>query len=89
MSATSAALFRSIVPGGIPEEINHRQNGYVADYRDSEDLARGIWWTLFEADQEQIRQACLQKVAHEYSQQSVAKRYLEVYETHLHRHHHV
>ena len=75
--------------GGIPEEINHRQNGYVADYRDSEDLARGIWWTLFEADQEQIRQACLQKVAHEYSQQSVAKRYLEVYETHLHRHHHV
>ena len=71
--------------GGIPEEIDHQQNGYVADYCSSEDLARGIWWTLYEADHEAVRKACLQKVAHNYSQQSVAKRYLEVYES-LHRH---
>ena len=71
--------------GGIPEEIDHQQNGYVADYRNSEDLARGIWWTLFEADHKAVRHACLQKVAHSYSQQSVANRYLEVYES-LHRH---
>ncbi len=71
--------------GGIPEMIDHQQNGYVADYRSSEDLARGIWWTLYEADHEAVRKACLQKVAHNYSQQSVANRYLEVYES-LHRH---
>lgn len=71
--------------GGIPEEIDHLQNGYVADYRNSEDLARGIWWTLFEADREGLRKSCLQKVAHQYSQQSVANRYLEVYES-LHHH---
>ena len=71
--------------GGIPEEIDHQQNGYVADYCSSEDLARGIWWTLYEADHEAVRKACLQKVAHNYSQQSVANRYLEVYES-LHRH---
>ena len=71
--------------GGIPEEIDHQQNGYVADYRSSEDLARGIWWTLYEADHEAVRKACLQKVAHNYSQQSVANRYLEVYES-LHNH---
>ena len=71
--------------GGIPEEIDHQQNGYVADYRNSEDLARGIWWTLYEADHEAVRKACLQKVAHNYSQQSVANRYLEVYES-LHHH---
>ena len=67
--------------GGIPEEIDHQQNGYVADYRSSEDLARGIWWALFEADHEAVRHACLQKVAHNYSQQSVANHYLEVYES--------
>ena len=67
--------------GGIPEEIDHQQNGYVADYCSSEDLARGIWWTLYEADHEAVRKACLQKVAHNYSQQSVANRYLEVYES--------
>ena len=72
--------------GGIPEEIDHQQNGYVADYRSSDDLARGIWWTLFEADRDAVRKACLQKVAHNYSQQSVANRYLEVYES-LHHHH--
>jgi glycosyltransferase involved in cell wall biosynthesis len=71
--------------GGIPEEIDHQQNGYVADYCSSEDLARGIWWTLYEADHEAVRKACLQKVAHNYSQQSVANHYLEVYES-LHRH---
>ena len=71
--------------GGIPEEIDHQQNGYVADYCSSEDLARGIWWTLYEADHEVVRKACLQKVAHNYSQQSVANHYLEVYES-LHRH---
>ena len=71
--------------GGIPEEIDHQQNGYVADYCSSEDLARGIWWTLYEADHEAVRKACLQKVAHNYSQQSVANRYLEVYES-LHHH---
>ena len=71
--------------GGIPEEIDHQQNGYVADYCSSEDLARGIWWTLYEAGHEAVRKACLQKVAHNYSQQSVANRYLEVYES-LHRH---
>jgi len=67
--------------GGIPEEIDHRENGYVADYRSSEDLACGIWWTLFEADRDAVRKACLQKVAHNYSQQSVANHYLEVYES--------
>ena len=74
--------------GGIPEEIDHQQNGYVADYCNSEDLARGIWWTLFEADREAVRHACLHKVAHNYSQQSVATRYLEVYEN-LHHHYYL
>ena len=60
----------------------------MANYCDSEDLAHGIWWTLFEADQEAVRHACLQKVAHNYSQQSVANRYLEVYES-LHRHYYL
>ncbi len=67
--------------GGIPEMIDHKENGYVATYKDPEDLARGIQYVLDEADYETLRRHCLQKVAHCYSQQSVAKRYIEVYET--------
>ena len=65
--------------GGIPEEIDHQQNGYVADYQSSEDLARGIWWTLFEADREAMSKACLAKVAHHYSPEIIARKYFEVY----------
>ena len=66
--------------GGIPEEIDHKQNGYVADYRSAEDLARGIQWILNEADYESLSRNAIQKVVRNYSQQSVALRYAEVYQ---------
>ncbi|MBR1687066.1 MAG: glycosyltransferase family 4 protein [Prevotella sp.] len=66
--------------GGIPEEIDHRQTGYIADYRDAADLARGLHWVLCEADRDTLRRQCLSKVARSYSQQSVALRYIEEYE---------
>ena len=65
--------------GGIPEEIDHQKNGYVAAYRDAEDLARGIHWILQEADYEALSKAAVSKVSRSYSQQSVALKYTEVY----------
>ena len=65
--------------GGIPEEIDHRRNGYVAEYRSAEDLARGICWILAEADYEELSKNAVQKVVQNYSQQSVALKYLDVY----------
>jgi glycosyltransferase involved in cell wall biosynthesis len=66
--------------GGIPEMIDHLSNGYVANFRDAADLAKGLHYVLDEADWQMLSNNCLQKVAHNYSQQSVAKRYIEVYE---------
>ena len=66
--------------GGIPEEIDHRQNGYVAEYRNAEDLARGIRWILTEADYDELSKDAVHKVAQNYSQQSVALKYLDVYQ---------
>ncbi len=66
--------------GGIPEEIDHRRNGYVADYCNADDLALGIRWILNEADYEALSHNAIQKVAHNYSQQSVALHYAEVYQ---------
>jgi glycosyltransferase involved in cell wall biosynthesis len=66
--------------GGIPEEIDHQRNGYVATYRDAEDLARGIRWILTEADAEALSRQAVEKVVRNYSQQSVAMKYLEVYQ---------
>ena len=66
--------------GGIPEEIDHLKNGYVAAYRDAADLAKGIEWVLQEADYESLSQQAVHKVMQCYSQQRVALKYLEVYQ---------
>lgn len=65
--------------GGIPEMIEHKRTGYVAEYRDSADLAKGIHWVLDEADSAQLREACVRKVSLNYSQHVVALKYIEVY----------
>lgn len=65
--------------GGIPEEIDHKKNGYVAEYMNADDLARGIKWVLEEADYEELSRQAVRKVALSYSQNSVALKYIEVY----------
>ncbi len=65
--------------GGIPEEIDHMKTGYVASYRDAADLMRGIHWVLTEADYGELCRQSVKKVSNQYSQNSVALRYIEVY----------
>lgn len=65
--------------GGIPEEIDHLQNGYVARYRDAADLAEGLRWLLHDADRQALAQACVRKVATTWSERAVAMRYISVY----------
>ena len=65
--------------GGIPEMIDHRANGYVANFKDVADLANGIQWVLGEADHEALARAARAKVERSYAQSAVASRYIEVY----------
>ncbi|MGI6232146.1 MAG: glycosyltransferase family 4 protein [Prevotella sp.] len=65
--------------GGIPEMIDHQQNGYIAQYKNAEDLARGIRWVLDEADHDTLANNALRKAQTSYSEQSVAMKYIEVY----------
>ena len=66
--------------GGIPEMIVHQQNGYVAAERNAAELAQGIHYVLAETDYAAMSECCLHQVTHHYSQQTVAQRYLEVYQ---------
>ena len=65
--------------GGITEEIDHEKNGYVAQYRDSSDLAKGIYWVMEEADRAALSESAVKKVASSYSQHLIALKYIEVY----------
>ncbi len=66
--------------GGIPEMIDHLKNGYVAEFRNAADLAKGIGWVLTEADRDSMRSEALRKVTLNYSQSSVSLRYSELYQ---------
>ena len=65
--------------GGIPEMIDHKQNGYIAKYKDAEDLANGIKWILNESDTELISESARLKVETNYSESHIAKKYLAIY----------
>ena len=65
--------------GGIPEMIDHKENGYVARLKDAADLAEGIRYVLDPAHHERLSKAARVKVLGCYSEESVAKQYKEVY----------
>lgn len=66
--------------GGIPEMIDHGINGYVAEYRNVEDLARGIASVLYEEDGKELSRRAREKVSREYEQKKIANRYKAIYE---------
>ena len=63
--------------GGIPEMIDHLQNGYVAQYKDVNDLAEGIQYVLTH----DMREAALHKAASAYGETHVTQKYINVYES--------
>ncbi|WP_293667301.1 glycosyltransferase family 4 protein [uncultured Parabacteroides sp.] len=67
--------------GGIPEMIDHKINGYVANCMDASDLANGIQWILEHKDWQVLSDACVKKVQVNYAEEVVAKRYIELYKS--------
>lgn len=61
--------------GGIPEMIDHLENGYVARYRDAVDLAAGIRFVL----SHNLRAAAHSKAADAYGETHVAQEYIKLY----------
>ncbi len=65
--------------GGIPEMIQHKSTGYVANYKDAEDLANGISWVLNDVDAETLSSYSREFVIEHYLQSKVVNKYLELY----------
>lgn len=63
--------------GGQSDIIKHRRNGYLAVYPDTADLANGIIWAL---DHPTDRVLLRDDVANRFSEASVAKAYIELFE---------
>ncbi len=67
--------------GGIPEMIDHQDNGYIATYGDATDLAVGIEWVLQKVEEKSLGEKVRKKVVNSYSEEIVTSSYIELYET--------
>ena len=59
--------------------IDHLHNGYVAQYKSSEDFANGIEWTLKKENYKNLSEIAYRKAVSSYSMNTIARRYIEVY----------
>jgi len=66
--------------GGLPDMIDHKQNGYLAYYKSAESLARGIAWTIKDLEfSPRLRKAARKKVIQNFELIHVADQYIELY----------
>ena len=66
--------------GGLPDLIEHKKTGYLAQSSDSDDLCRGIKWVL--EDEMRYRELSFnarRKAEREFSPGSVAKKHIDLY----------
>lgn len=64
--------------GGIPEMIAHERTGYIARYRDAEDLAHGIEYVL---QHPELGPAAAHEARRAYCEDHVARQHIELYES--------
>ena len=66
--------------GGMPDMIEHKRTGYLAQPFDAKDLANGIVWVIEDEKRWQaLSHQARQKVEDEFAMEFVAKRYAELY----------
>lgn len=67
--------------GGMPDMIDHKVNGYLADPFDTFDLSAGIEWMLSDLQGlKKMSENARKKAAVEYSIDDIAEKYLKLYE---------
>lgn len=73
---TPVVSFRT---GGVPEMIEHKHSGFLAEGKNALSLATGIYETLFLLDIDILGKNARQKVLNEYTGEVVAGQYVELY----------
>ena len=71
--------------GGIPDLIDHQQNGYLAEFESAPDLAAGIHQLLNSANPNEFSIAARVKVLREFNNEKVAGQYIGLYRSILNK----
>ena len=70
----------SFTTGGIPDMVKHLENGYLAQYKNSDDFMEGIQWVYEHPDKEKLNANARETVLNNFSETVVARQYIEVYQ---------
>ena len=65
---------------GQTDIIDHKKNGYLAKYKDVDDLASGIQWALDNCDKPGLAESCVNKVQLHYQESVIAEKYIALYQ---------
>lgn len=67
--------------GGIPQMINHREDGYIAEYKSAADFAAGIMWCLDPQNAATLPEKARAKVCAAFSETAVTRKYSDLYKS--------
>lgn len=73
---TPVAAFNT---GGIPEMIDHKKTGFLADYKNEKSLTEGIQFILSYENPSLLRNHCRNKIIQHYIEEVVAQKYNDLY----------
>lgn len=66
--------------GGIPDMVEDKKNGYLAEYRSTEDLAEGITWVISDSERlKALGQEARAKVTENYNMKTISEKYRQLY----------
>lgn len=67
--------------GGIPDMVQHQENGYLAEYRSPTDLASGIRWVFDHSDRGGLRSNARKSIVDNFSEEKIANHHIELYKS--------
>ncbi len=67
--------------GGIPDLIDHKVNGYMAEFKSSTDLAAGLNDVLNTGNRDKYAAAARYKVKRMFNNEKVARQYIDLYKS--------
>lgn len=70
--------------GGIPDMVKHLENGYVASYKNAQDLADGLEWLYLHDDKETIQKEARRTILTQFSETIIAEKHIQLYQSLLH-----
>jgi len=66
---------------GQTDIIDHKINGYLAKFQNTEDLANGILWILNNNETLNFKESCIKKVQDFYLKDRIAEQYIRLYKS--------